>query len=276
MSASLFGDYGWNRGGAWGWDGSLSLRVKPSKALTIESGPAVSRGHTLLQYVRTAVDPYATATYGSRYVFGDIDQTEVSLPTRVNWMFTPRASLQLYVQPLLSVGDYWGFKELARPRVFDYARYGTDIGTIALERASNRYLVDPDGGGPASPFSFTNPDFNFRSIRFNAVFRWEWRLGLDALRRVDAAPRGLRRHRRVQPGRRPPLALARAVGQHPHGEGGVLVLAVAGDAAPSADTAAGRPTCHSFCVPPPTRADWFRREAQWWVRAQKDWGYPAP
>ena len=37
--------------------------------------------------------------------------------------------------------------------------------------------VDPDGDGPASPFSFANPDFDFRSIRFNAVFRWEWRLG---------------------------------------------------------------------------------------------------
>ena len=177
VSATLSGDYGWNDGGAWGWDGTLSVRVKPSKALSIESGPQLSRGHTLLQYVRTAVDPYATATYGARYVFGDIDQTEVSLPTRVNWMFTPRASLQLYVQPLLSVGDYWGFKELARPRVFDYARYGTDIGTIALNETSNRYSVDPDGGGPASPFSFTNPDFNFRSVRFNAVFRWEWRLG---------------------------------------------------------------------------------------------------
>jgi len=177
LSVTLNGDYGTNTGGAWGWDAACSLRLKPSQALTIQSGPRVSRGQTLLQYVRTAVDPYATATYGSRYVFADINQTEVSLPTRVDWMFSPHASFQLYVQPLIAVGDYWGFKELARPRVFEYHRYGTDIGAMAFDPAANRYSVDPDGAGAAAPFSFGNPDFNFRSIRFNAVFRWEWRLG---------------------------------------------------------------------------------------------------
>jgi hypothetical protein len=177
LSVTLSGDYGTNTGGAWGWDTACSLRVKPSQALTIQSGPQVSRGRTLLQYVRTVVDPYATATYGSRYVFADINQTEVSLPTRVDWMFSPRASFQLYAQPLIAVGDYWGFKELARPRVFEYSRYGTDIGAIAFDAAANRYTVDPDEAGAAAPFSFGNPDFNFRSIRFNAVFRWEWRLG---------------------------------------------------------------------------------------------------
>jgi hypothetical protein len=196
VSASLFADYGWNRGGAWGWDGSLSVRVKPSQALTIEVGPAFSRGHSLLQYVRTRQDPYATATYGSRYVFADIDQTEMSVPTRVDWVFSPRMSLQLYAQPLLSVGDYWGFKELARPRVFEYSRYGVDVGTLDWNPGSGVYTADPDGGGPAAAFSFGNPDFNFRSIRLNTVFRWEWRLGstLYAVwtqRREDNADNGV-------------------------------------------------------------------------------------
>ncbi len=177
LSATLYGDYGWNRGGAWGWDGTLSLRLKPSQALTIESGPQVSKGHTLLQYVRTVNDDYATATYASRYVFADIDQVEVSLPTRVDWMFTPRMSLQVYLQPLVSSGDYWGFKELAEPGTFNYLRYGEHIGTVDQNSLTGRYIVDPDGAGPASPFSFGDPDFNFRSARFNAVFRWEWRLG---------------------------------------------------------------------------------------------------
>jgi hypothetical protein len=196
LSAVVFGDYGWNREGAWGSGGSLSLRIKPSQALTIEVGPEVSRGHTLLQYVRRAADPYATATYGARYVFADIDQTEVSLPTRVDWMFSPRASFQLYMQPLLSVGDYWGFKELALPRTFSYLRYGADIGTLGVNDQTGVYTADPDGTGPADPFSFANPDFNFRSIRLNAVFRWEWRLGSTLYvawtqRRQDYADTGL-------------------------------------------------------------------------------------
>ncbi|MGE5361490.1 MAG: DUF5916 domain-containing protein, partial [Bacteroidales bacterium] len=37
--------------------------------------------------------------------------------------------------------------------------------------------VDPDGTGPAEPFKLVNPDFNYKSLRVNAVFRWEWRLG---------------------------------------------------------------------------------------------------
>ncbi len=37
--------------------------------------------------------------------------------------------------------------------------------------------MDPDGNGPAPPFTFNDPNFNFKSLRVNAVFRWEWKLG---------------------------------------------------------------------------------------------------
>ena len=37
--------------------------------------------------------------------------------------------------------------------------------------------IDPDGTGPAASMQFANPDFNFRSLRGNAVFRWEFRPG---------------------------------------------------------------------------------------------------
>jgi hypothetical protein len=39
------------------------------------------------------------------------------------------------------------------------------------------YTVDPDGAGAAAPFTIANPDFNFRSLRGNAVFRWEYMPG---------------------------------------------------------------------------------------------------
>ena len=45
-------------------------------------------------------------TFGSRYVFGGLDQTEWSIPLRVNLVLSPRLSLQLYTQALLSTGDY--------------------------------------------------------------------------------------------------------------------------------------------------------------------------
>jgi hypothetical protein len=37
--------------------------------------------------------------------------------------------------------------------------------------------VDPDAAGPAAPFTFDNPSFNRRSLRGNAVYRWEYRPG---------------------------------------------------------------------------------------------------
>ena len=85
-------------------------------------------------------------------------------------------SLQVYAQPLISVARYWDLKEFAQPQTFSISRYGREIGTISLG-SDNTYTVDPDARGPAQPFTFTNPDFNFKSLRVNAIFRWEWRLG---------------------------------------------------------------------------------------------------
>lgn len=36
---------------------------------------------------------------------------------------------------------------------------------------------EPGSAGPAPAFTFDDPDFNFKSLRFNAIFRWEWRPG---------------------------------------------------------------------------------------------------
>ena len=43
--------------------------------------------------------------------------------------------------------------------------------------AVTKYTIDPDGAGPAKSFSVKNPDFSQRSLRGNAVFRWEYRPG---------------------------------------------------------------------------------------------------
>jgi hypothetical protein len=86
-------------------------------------------------------------------------------------------SLEVYVQPLVSSGQYWGMKELARPRRFDFTHYSVDAGTITYDPALQTYTIDPDADGPADAFRVREPSFNCRSLRVNAVFRWEWRLG---------------------------------------------------------------------------------------------------
>jgi hypothetical protein len=103
----------------------------------------------------------------------------VSLPLsgtlRLNWTFTPKLTLQLYLQPFLAVGQYNEFKELARPRSFDYNIYGEGSSTISF--SDDNYYVDPDGPGPAPEFSFSNPDFNYKSLRGTIVLRWEYTPG---------------------------------------------------------------------------------------------------
>jgi hypothetical protein len=88
---------------------------------------------------------------------------------------SPRTSLQVYLQSLISAADYGAIKELYAPRTYDFVRYGIDAGTITP--SGGRYTIDPDGAGPAAPFSIARPDFNLTSLRLNAVFRWEFRPG---------------------------------------------------------------------------------------------------
>jgi Domain of unknown function (DUF5916)/Carbohydrate family 9 binding domain-like len=153
----------------------VNVRYRPVSSLDISTGPGFSRNHQLAQYVDTFADPAASATYGSRYVFATLHQREFNLETRINYVLSPKMSLQIYMQPLVSVGDYDGFKELARPRSFEFTEYGRDSGTLEYDRARRRYTVTPGDGG--APFSFDDPDFNFKSLRLNAIFRWEWRPG---------------------------------------------------------------------------------------------------
>ena len=114
--------------------------------------------------------------YRRRYLFAGIRQTTAALTARVNAIFTPRISLELYVEPFLSSGRYENPKELSAPRTFDFLEYGADLGTMT-RTAAGGYRIDPDGAGPAQPFELASRDFNFRSLQGNVVFRWEWRPG---------------------------------------------------------------------------------------------------
>jgi hypothetical protein len=152
--------------------GSLLVRWKPRSNISFSLGPMISLEKMELQWVTKVTDPLMTSTYGARYVFGRIDQKVLGAEIRLNWIFTPKLSLQLYLQPFQAVGTYDRFKELARPREYEYNRY--DQGASTIDYAGGVYSVDPDGGGPAAPFVFGNPDFNVKSLRGTIVLRWEY------------------------------------------------------------------------------------------------------
>lgn len=151
------------------------VTILPTTFIQLTISPQYNIQKDTDQYVRTVVDELASHTYGSRYVFADIAQQSLSASIRLNWTFSPTMSLQTYLRPFIASGDYKNFKEFARPKTFRFDSYGKDKGTI--DRDGNTYEVDPDGNGSADPFTFSNPDFNFRSVQGNAVFRWEYTPG---------------------------------------------------------------------------------------------------
>jgi hypothetical protein len=156
---------------------SAQLNYKPWAALTLSATPSVMRVRSVAQYLATVPDATATATFGARYVFGNLGQTEVAMPLRANLVLSPKLSLQLYTQALLSTGSYRAIEELATPRTYDFPAYGTDVGVLAYDPAAAAYVIDPDGAGPAASFRIADPNFNFKSLRVNAVARWEFRPG---------------------------------------------------------------------------------------------------
>jgi hypothetical protein len=153
-----------------------SLTLNPRSNLRIELAPSLTFQQDAAQYVQTEPDSTAAVTFGSRYVFAKLKQTEAALETRVDWTFTPNLSLQLYLQPLISANEFLDYEEFRAPRTYDFAVYGRDQGTIAPD-GEGGFTVDPDGSGPAAPFTVADQSFNFRSLRANLVLRWEYRPG---------------------------------------------------------------------------------------------------
>jgi len=134
----------------WYRSGGVTLSYRPSSNLLVSLAPNVSRSHDAHQFVTAQADPAATSTYGSRYVFSELEQHSFELATRLDWTLNSRLSFQLYMQPFVASGDYHDYHQLARARSADYVPY-----TAAI----------------------SDPDFNFRSVRGSAVARWEFRPG---------------------------------------------------------------------------------------------------
>jgi len=173
LSGNAF--YQWDRAGQWNAQYSLTLNLRPTSAAHINIGPSFSKVHSLAQYVTTIADDSAIATYQHRYVFATLDQTQLAILARLDWTFTPRLSFQLFLQPLIAAARFSDLKELARP-----ARSTLWCTARSRQRGSDRAgdTIHPGDGG--APFFIGNEDFNFRSLRVNAVLRWEWRPGSTA------------------------------------------------------------------------------------------------
>ena len=119
--------------------------------------------------------------YGQHYVFGQLERNELGMDTRLNVTFSPVLTLELYMQPFISAGEYTSYNEFAATRTSRRLTYGVDMGTMVVTPDSaggpSTITLDSDGPGGDTTFTFTNPSFTVRSLRGNAVLRWEYRPG---------------------------------------------------------------------------------------------------
>jgi hypothetical protein len=168
---SIGGFYRTSELGEYVWDPGFSLSMRPSPSWRISFNPNVSRERSLRQYFSTLDGP-REEVYFKRYIFGFIERTTISMQIRVNYVFKPDLTLDVYAEPFAASGRYTGFGELSTPRSHYLREYGAE--GIELERLDDGRWVVQDG---ADTFTLPNRDFNSQSYRSNVVLRWEWRPG---------------------------------------------------------------------------------------------------
>jgi hypothetical protein len=144
--------------GIWRGDegNSKSWWVEPFTQFRVSSQFSASFG---LNYSKDINDRQWRANFGAaghdttHYTFARLDQTTVSLTTRLNYTMTPNLSLQFYGQPFTSSGDYSNWRELNNPRAENY----------------DDRLKPYAGGDPGG--------FSVKEFRSNTVLRWEYKPG---------------------------------------------------------------------------------------------------
>lgn len=143
----------------------LTLRTTDRLSMSVE--PSWQQALDPRQYV-TSVSG-GTRTYGTRYIFGHIDRTTISVKLRANLTFTPNLTLEGYAEPFVASGRYSRLGELVAPRSAALREYGTDGTTVTIDSTGTRTIVDG-----AQSFTLGNRDFHVLSFRSNLVLRWEW------------------------------------------------------------------------------------------------------
>jgi hypothetical protein len=160
-------------------ESGLELRYRPAANVSISAGPNYNTNESVTQFVRAFADPAATEFHGRRVVFAGLSQRTVSMNTRLNVTFSPTLSLEMFAQPFVASGQYRDFKEFVRPRTLETLSFGPDrlVEVLDEDGRVTGYRLDADGDPATEPVWIANPDFNLRSVRGNAVLRWEYRPG---------------------------------------------------------------------------------------------------
>ena len=151
LHAEFHGDWGDNLTGL---ATSMSLRWSQNSHLSHSFGFGVrhniSEAMWMGNVANDGTQPGVTGIGGVDYVFGELDQMIWDMTLRSNILFDRNKSLQIYLQPFLTYGDYTNPRWLATADSYDLRPYDVD----------------------ASAY-----DFNYSALNLNIVYRWEYQPG---------------------------------------------------------------------------------------------------
>jgi hypothetical protein len=124
------------------------LNFRLSTAFTANFGFGMSKNVDDNQWYNNFVAGPVT-----HHAFAHLDQRTVYASARINYTATPNLTFEFYGQPFVSSGDYTDFREVS--------------GTPGAKKYSDRFVAYTPPAGSDSAFKF-------KSLRTNAVVRWEY------------------------------------------------------------------------------------------------------
>lgn len=124
------------------------VTIRAGTRLEVRLRPRLRWRHDDAQWVENVDDDGDDED--DHFAYAQLKSRTLDLTTRANFLFNRDLSLELYLQPFISTGDYSDFKELARPGSYEFTPFR-----------------EPED----------DPDFRRRSLQSNLVLRWEYRPG---------------------------------------------------------------------------------------------------
>ena len=126
----------------------FQLRIRFASNIEFSLGPSYTYQVKDAQWVGQ-IEENINGQTKKHYVYGELESRTLDFTSRADISFSPTLSLQFYVQPFVTIGDYTHFKELVEPKSYQFKPY---------------------------PLK-ENRDFHRRSLRGNTVLRWEFQPG---------------------------------------------------------------------------------------------------
>lgn len=140
-------NYGQSETGSWWKDFSLNVTIKPWSSIEIRISPSYSKSFTDAQWV-TNIDTDGDGV-DNHFIFGELKKNVFNSSIAVDFALTPKFTFELWAQPFVAVGAYKNFKELTKPKSYQFKTYELSY----------------------------NPDFNIKTFKLNFVCRWEYHSG---------------------------------------------------------------------------------------------------